>query len=345
MSDPNNATAELRIIQKDSDAPLAPLIGKVVSVLGYGNQGQAHAQNLRDSGVSVRVGSEPGTRGHALAKSAGFDVLSTAEAVKNSDLVIVALPDEIHGKIWTSAIEPNLSRHAVVGFLHGFSIRFGMVKPPASTGVVMVAPKGPGRTLRDRFVAGQGIPCLFAVHAGGIDAKQTRSLGLAWANGIGSLRAAVIETTFAAEAETDLFGEQSVLCGGMLALVKAAYQTLVEAGYPPMLAYIECCHELKQVADLMYARGPSGMRDAISTTAEFGAFDAEGVLLTDKLRQDFKSILARVRDGSFARRFQGDADGGFPIMKKLQQAAAHDPMEEAGRKVRALIPWLAKETP
>ena len=343
VREPKNTPEDVIIIQNEVDAPLAPLIGKSVCVLGYGNQGQAHAQNLRDSGVLVRVGSEPQTRGFAAAQAAGFEVLSSAKAVQNADLVIVALPDEIHGKLWASAIEPNLAPHAVVGFLHGFSVRFGLVKPAANIGVVMVAPKGPGKTVRDRFVMGQGIPCLFAVHANGANAENTRALGLAWANGIGSLRAAIIETTFAAEAETDLFGEQSVLCGGMLALVKVAYETLVEAGYPPMLAYIECCHELKQVADLMYARGPSGMRDAISTTAEFGAFDAEHILLTEQLRADFKRILISVQDGTFARRFQRDADDGFSRLQKMQDAAQHHPIEAAGRAVRALIPWLKEE--
>ena len=343
VREPKNTPEDVIIIQNEADAPLAPLIGKSVCVLGYGNQGQAHAQNLRDGGVLVRVGSEPHTRGFAAAKAAGFEVLSSAKAVENADLVIVALPDEIHGKLWTSAIEPNLAPHAVVGFLHGFSIRFGMVKTPAHIGVVMVAPKGPGKTVRDRFVMGQGIPSLFAVHADGVNAINTRALGLAWANGIGSLRAAIIETTFAAEAETDLFGEQSVLCGGMLALVKVAYETLVDAGYPPMLAYIECCHELKQVADLMYARGPSGMRDAISTTAEFGAFDAEHILLTEQLRADFKRILTSVQDGTFAGRFQSDANDGFARLKKMQDAAQSHPIEAAGRAVRALIPWLKDE--
>ena len=343
VREPKITPKDVIIIQNDADAPLAPLIGKSVCVLGYGNQGQAHAQNLRDGGVMVRVGSEPHTRGFAAAQAAGFEVLSSAKAVQNADLVIVALPDEIHGKLWASAIEPNLAPHAVVGFLHGFSVRFGLVKPAANIGVVMVAPKGPGKTVRDRFVMGQGIPCLFAVHANGANAENTRALGLAWANGIGSLRAAIIETTFAAEAETDLFGEQSVLCGGMLALVKVAYETLVEAGYPPMLAYIECCHELKQVADLMYARGPSGMRDAISTTAEFGAFDAEHILLTEQLRADFKRILISVQDGTFARRFQRDADDGFSRLQKMQDAAQHHPIEAAGRAVRALIPWLKEE--
>ena len=343
VREPKNTPEDVIIIQNDADAPLAPLIGKSVCVLGYGNQGQAHAQNLRDGGVLVRVGSEPHTRGFAAAKAAGFEVLSSAQAVQNADLIIVALPDEIHGKLWASAIEPNLAPHAVVGFLHGFSVRFGLVKPAANIGVVMVAPKGPGKTLRDRFVMGQGIPCLFAVHSNGANAENTRALGLAWANGIGSLRAAIIETTFAAEAETDLFGEQSVLCGGMLALVKVAYETLVEAGYPPMLAYIECCHELKQVADLMYARGPSGMRDAISTTAEFGAFDAEHIVLTEQLRADFKRILISVQDGTFARRFQSDADDGFSRLQKMQDAAQHHPIEAAGRAVRDLIPWLKEE--
>ncbi len=325
------------------EAPLAPLLGKSVSILGYGNQGEAHALNLRDSGVSVRIGSATDARGHARATKAGFAVSSMEDAVQGADLVIVSLPDEIHGEVWRKSIEPNLGEGAVVGFLHGFSVHFKLLVPAAATGVVMVAPKGPGRTLRDRFVAGNGIPCLFAMHQGGADPARTRSLGLAWANGIGSLRAAVVETTFAAETETDLFGEQSVLCGGMLSLVRVAYETLVEAGYPPLLAYIECCHELKQVADLMHDRGPAGMRDAISTTAEFGAFDAERTLVTDALRLQMRAMLAGVRDGSFARRFQGDAAAGFPWLRAQQAAAQRHPMEDAGRAARSLIPWLKKE--
>ncbi len=343
MTRTNNTKIQIAIIQSEVQAPLDPLIGKCVCILGYGNQGQAHAQNLRDNGVQVRIGAEAGTRGLAMAKSAGFEVLTSAKAVENADLVIVALPDEIHGQMWSVAIAPHLAPHAVVGFLHGFSIRFGILKPAPHIGVVMVAPKGPGKTLRNRFVMGQGIPSLFAVHADGVNAANTRALGLAWANGIGSVRAAIVETTFAAEAEADLFGEQSVLCGGMLALVKVAYETLVDAGYPPMLAYIECCHELKQVADLVYARGPSGMRDAISTTAEFGAFDAEQMFVSEQLRADFKRILAGVQDGTFAARFQRDANDGFTRLKKMQEIAQQHPIEAAGRAVRDLMPWLKEE--
>ena len=312
----------------------------MVVIMGYGNQGRAHALNLREGGVRVTVGARPGGRGSAAAAADGFSPLPLPEAAHQGKLVIVALPDEMHAACWASDLAPHMRPDAVVGFLHGFSIHHGLVKPASDLGVVMVAPKGPGKTLRERFEQGLGIPALFAVHQGGRDAARTRAIGLAWAAGIGSARAAIVETTFAAECETDLFGEQAVLCGGMMALVQAAFDTLVQAGYPPELAYMECCQELKQIADLVFERGPAGMRAAISNTAEFGAFEAGQQLVDDAMREKLRTILTDIRGGAFGARFQSDAAAGFPWMRAKRAAADADAIEAAGRGVRAWIPWL-----
>ena len=316
------------------------LAGAEVAVIGYGNQGRAHALNLRDSGLRVLVGARPGGRGATAATADGFSPLPLDQAVGRGNLVIVALPDEMHATCWAHDVAPSLRADAVVGFLHGFSVHHGLVKASKDQGVVMVAPKGPGKTLRERFVEGLGIPALFAVHQGGRDADRTRAMGLAWAAGIGSARAAVVETTFAAECETDLFGEQAVLCGGMMALVQAAFDTLVQAGYPAELAYMECCQELKQIADLVFERGPAGMRAAISNTAEFGAFEAGQQLVDEAMRAKLRAMLADIRGGAFGARFQSDAAAGFPWMRAKRAAADADPIEDAGRGVRAWMPWL-----
>jgi ketol-acid reductoisomerase len=308
--------------------------------VGYGNQGRAHALNLRESGARVVIGARPGGNGFGRARSEGFQAEPIEQAVGQAHLVIMALPDQVHAEAWNLQVAPHVRPDAIVGFLHGFSIHFGAVKAPASMGVVMVAPKGPGHALRSRFSEGLGIPALFAVHQGGRDPARTRALGLAWAHGIGSGRAAVIETTFAAETETDLFGEQAVLCGGMMGLVQEAFRALVEAGYPPELAYMECCQELKQLADLVFERGLSGMRGAISDTAEFGAFVAQDRLVDESLRQRMRALLAEIRDGTFARAFQSDAKAGFPWMQSQRDRAAGDPIEQAGRSVRNWLPWL-----
>jgi ketol-acid reductoisomerase len=323
-----------------ADAPIAPLAGRTVAILGYGNQGRAHALNLRDSGVRVVVGGRPGSARIDAARTEGFDALPLPEAAAKADLAVVALPDQAQPAAWGRWIEDALPKGAVVGFVHGFAIRFGFIAPREDLGVVLVAPKGPGATVRARYEEGRGIPALVAVERENARG-EARALALAWAAGIGCARCGLIETTFAAEAESDLFGEQAVLCGGLLALVHEAYALLIEAGYPPEVAYIECCHEVKQVADLLYARGPDGMRRAISDTAEYGAFVAEKTLVDEHLRAKLRGLLADVRSGAFARRFMQDHDGGHPEFGAWRRAASGHPIEAPSARVRAMMPWLA----
>ncbi|NBX25794.1 MAG: ketol-acid reductoisomerase [Planctomycetes bacterium] len=334
--------AAMPIVAGPAAGGIQALSGRRVAILGFGNQGRAHAQNLRESGVSVITGTRPGGVGSQQAVRLGFDDMPIERACHEADLVVLALPDQLHGPVWKASIAPNLRPGQVAGFLHGFSVHFGQVKADAGVGVVMVAPKGPGQTLRDRFTAGQGIPALLAVHQDGTDAATTRAMAMAWAVGIGCGRAAIVETTFAAETETDLFGEQAVLCGGTLALVQGAFETLVQAGYPADLAYMECCQELKQVVDLLFERGPAGMRKAISDTAEFGAFETAERLLDDHLRQALSRLLTEVRNGAFARRFLDDARTGGQGMQARRQAASATPLERAGEHVRAWMPWLGQ---
>jgi ketol-acid reductoisomerase len=311
------------------------------AVIGFGNQGRAHALNLRDAGARVVVGCRPGRTGWDRSRSDGFEAIAIAEAVAGADLTVVSLPDEAHESVWQAEIEPSLPRGATIGFLHGFSVHHQLVRPKPVHGVVLVAPKGPGHALRRRHLEGLGLPALFAVHQPGPDAEHTRALGLAWAHGIGCSRAAIIETTFAAETETDLFGEQAVLCGGMITLVEEAFRALVESGYPEDLAYMECCQELKQIADLVFERGLSGMRAAISNTAEFGAFVASERLADDALRSRLRALLSDVRSGAFAARFRADADRGFPWMHARRAQADAAAIERAGEAVRAWMPWLS----
>jgi len=321
------------------DVSIDALRGRTIAVLGYGNQGRAHALNLRDSGLTVVVGGRPGSEKVELARREGFEAGTLAEAAARADLAIVALPDQAQPAAWGKWIEDALPSGAVVGFVHGFAIRFGFITPRADLGVVLVAPKGPGATLRARFEEGLGIPALVAIERENA-ARTARAFALAWGAGIGCARSGLIETTFAAEAESDLFGEQAVLCGGLLALVHESYALLVEAGYSPEVAYIECCHEVKQVADLLYARGPDGMRRAISDTAEFGAFVAEQSLVDEHLRAKLRALLADVRSGAFARRFMADYQRGHPEFTAWRRAASAHEIEAASARVRALMPWL-----
>ena len=324
------------VIRDETLAPIGPLLESGVAILGFGNQGRAHALNLRDRGVAVCIGARPGGGGHARAVTDGFDPVPYQQAAQKAALVIIALPDEVHGTVWRETLGKVIEPGQSVGFIHGFSVHFGHVTPPAGVGVVMVAPKGPGTTLRQRFELGQGIPALFAVHQESTRANAEQ-LGLAWASGIGSARAAIIRTTFAAEAESDLFGEQAVLCGGMTGLILAAFETLVEAGYPPELAYIECCHEVKQVADLVYERGLGGMMQAISNTAEFGAYHAAPKLVDDAMRHKMHAILEDIRSGAFAKQMSDDHAAGSPWINAQRTALRDHGIEQASRVVRSYM--------
>ncbi len=337
-----NPTCEPEILTSRDPSLLAPLHGSSVTVVGYGNQGRAHALNLRDSGVSVNVAGRAAGAGIDGALSEGFRAGTIEEMVPRASLVIVSLPDEVH-ELACPSIERLMAQSAAMGFLHGTSVHFGLFRPPPGRRVVMVAPKGPGTTLRARFLEGHGIPALYAVAQDAGDPDAARALALAWGAGIGCARAGLIATTFREESETDLFGEQAVLCGGVIALVRAAYETLVDAGYPPLLAYIECCHELKQVTDLVHDRGIAGMRAAISNTAEAGADEAIAALDDAVLRSRMRAILDRVRSGDFVKALARDARTGFPALMAARQSAAEHPMEKSGRAVRALLPWLRKD--
>ncbi len=332
----------IKIIRGVDDAPLKPLQDRTTAVVGFGNQGAAHALNLRDSGLDVVVANHTDTPNGRHAVECGFDPLAIPDAVGRADLVVMGLPDEAQPELYESLIAPHLREGAVVGFLHGFNIRYGFINPAAGVGVVMVAPKGPGTTLRKLFTEGRGLPCLFAVHQEVAATGTTaRAIALAWANGIGCARAGIVPTSFADETETDLFGEQAVLCGGLSAMIDAAFQTLCDAGYPPELAYLECCHEVKQVADLIYERGPAGMYEAISNTAEFGTYRAGATLIDDAVRGRMADMLAEIRDGTFANALRQDHKKGSPWFERRRDEARSHPIEEAGRVVRSLMPWLA----
>ena len=311
---------------------------KTVAVIGYGNQGRAHSLNLRDSGVSVRIGSQADSRGFAHAKEDGFFPLSAPSAASEADLVIVALPDTLHAKLIPPLLD-SMRPSATIGFLHGFSVHFGFVSLPKDRSAVLLAPKGPGTALRQRYLDGMGIPALFAA-AESTNAAAAELLAIGWADAIGCTRAGVVRTTFAAEAETDLFGEQAVLCGGLMGLIRAAYETLVEAGYPPLVAYMECAHEVKQIADLVCDHGLDGMLGAISPTARFGAVDAAPRIVDDALRERLKAMLGSVQDGSFAKRLALETAAGWPKTSALRREVHASGIESAGRDVRALLPWL-----
>ena len=331
----------MQILRGRDAAPIEPLIGRTVAVIGYGNQGHAHALNLRDSSITVLVGSHRDSRGWGRAARDGFAPMEIPKAVAEAHLVILALPDEVQPQVFESLIGPHLTTGSTVGFIHGFAIRFQLIRPQPQIGVVMVAPKGPGTLVRSRFVAGRGVPCLLAVEqapGGSAAAHDARSLALAWAGGIGGANpgAGIIPTTFATETETDLFGEQAVLCGGMSELILAAYETLVEAGYPAESAYLECCHEVKQIADLMYERGMSGMRKAISNTAEFGAFHAGPKIIDAGVRERMRELLREITSGQFTRRMREDYAAGFKWFAAQRKQADSHPIEAVSKTIRQL---------
>jgi ketol-acid reductoisomerase len=329
-------------IYYDKDADLSALKGKTVAIIGYGSQGHAQAQNLRDSGVNVVIGQRPGGKNYDLAISHGFKPVSAAEATKQADVINILVPDELQGDLYEKEIKPNLKPGAILMCSHGFNIHFGFIKPPQGVDALLVAPKGPGHLVRSEFVAGGGVPGLIATSDGASDA--TFKIGLAYAKAIGATRGGVIKTTFAEETETDLFGEQVVLCGGASALVKAGFETLVEAGYQPEMAFFECMHELKLIVDLFYQGGLSYMRYSVSNTAEFGDYTRGPRIITDETKKEMKKILKEVQDGTFAREWINEAKSGAKNFKAMKERDKNHPVEVTGRKLRKLMSWInAKE--
>lgn len=326
-------------IFREKDADPSRLENGKVAVIGYGNQGHAHALNIRDSGIQVIVGQRRGT-GFERSKSDGFEPISIAKAVTQAKLIILALPDESAASVYDNEIRPHLSPDQTLGFVHGFNIHFGFIDPPDGVDVVMIAPKGPGTLLRSLFGENKGLPALLAIHRD--CSGNALPTALAWASAIGSTRASVIMTTFAAETETDLFGEQAVLCGGVTALAKAAFETLVEAGYEPEFAYLECVHELKQTVDLLYEHGLTGMRQRISNTAEYGDVTRGPQIIDDAVRQSMKRVLEDIRSGAFAREWMEEVRSGASNFKALVAADQETAFEKAGETVRSYMPWLKK---
>jgi ketol-acid reductoisomerase len=326
----------------DKDADLSALKGKTIAIVGYGSQGHAHAQNLRDSGCNVIVGQRPGGANYDLAVSHGFKPVSAEEAAERGDMINLLLPDEVQGDIYKQSIKPHLKPGKVLMCSHGFNVHFGQVEAPPGVDIVLVAPKGPGHLVRSEFEKGGGVPCLIALSPGASD--ESRRLGLAYAKGIGGTRAGVIETSFAEETETDLFGEQVVLCGGVSALVKAAYETLVEAGYQPEMAYFECMHELKLIVDLFYQGGLNYMRYSVSNTAEYGDYTRGPRIITDQTKAEMKKILSEIQTGQFAREWILENKANAPAFKATRRRERNHPIEEIGRQLRRLMSWIkAKE--
>jgi ketol-acid reductoisomerase len=337
----NKEIPEVAELFYDADADLSIIQGRKVAVLGYGSQGHAHALSLRDSGVDVRVGLPEGSRSRAKAQEQGLRVVTAAEAAAEADVIMVLVPDPIQGDVYKEAIEGNLKDGDAIFFGHGFNIRFGLIKPPAGVDVCMVAPKGPGHLVRRQFEEGRGVPCIVAVEQ---DATgKAFDLALSYAKGIGGTRAGVIKTTFTEETETDLFGEQAVLCGGATSLVKAGFETLVEAGYQPEIAYFECLHELKLIVDLMYEGGLEKMRWSISETAEWGDYVSGPRIVGDGTKAEMKKILGEIQDGSFAKNWMAEYKAGLPKYNEYKKADSEHTIEVTGRKLRKLMSWVDEE--
>ena len=328
-------------IYTDKDANLDTLKGKTCAVIGFGSQGHAHALNLKDSGVKVIIGLYPGSKSRAVAKEKGFEVFDTAEAVKKADVIFVAAPDTKIGKIYKNDIAPNLTKGKTLLFSHGFAIHYKTVVPPKDVDVILVAPKGPGHIVRRQFTEGKGVPALIGIYQN--PSKQAKKVALAWAKGIGGTRAGVLETSFKEETETDLFGEQVVLCGGASALVTAGFETLVEAGYSPEMAYFECLHELKLIADLMNESGIAGMRFSISETAKWGDVSVGPKIIDAGVKKRMKAALKDIQNGKFAKTWIAEVEGGYKTYNALLKAGEKHPIEKVGAKLRSLMPWVAKK--
>ncbi len=327
-------------IYYDSDCDLTLLDRKVVGVIGYGSQGHAQAQNLRDSGCQVVVAEAKGSEGWKKAKDAGFNVLMTAEVAKAADIIVMLAPDQLHRDIYYQSVEKELAPGNTLMFAHGFNIHYGQIIPPPEIDVNMIAPKCPGHMLRQLYTEGKGPPAIVAVHQ---DASgKARDIALAYAKGIGCSRAGIIETTFAEETETDLFGEQTVLCGGISALIKAAFETLVEAGYQPEIAYFEVCHELKLIIDLIYQGGLAYMRYSVSDTAEYGDYTRGLRIIDEMVKDEMGQILAEIQDGSFAKEWILENQAGRPVYNALKRMDEEHPLELVGKELRQMMPWLKK---
>jgi len=325
----------------DRDADLGALRGRKIAVIGFGSQGHAHALNLRDSGMDVRVGLDPKSNSREKATKQGLKVLSTADAAREADIIMMLVPDEMGADIYAKEIAPALTKGKYLAFGHGFNIHFKFIQPPPDVNVFMVAPKGPGHLVRSEYTKGRGVPCLLAIQQD--PSGDTRQVGLAWASAIGGGRAAIIETTFKEETETDLFGEQSVLCGGLTELIRAGFETLVEAGYAPEMAYFECVHEVKLIVDLIYEGGISNMRYSISNTAEYGDMTRGPKVVGKETRAAMKQLLADIQSGKFANEWIADYRAGLPRFRELRKEAEKHPLEDVGRKLRSFMPWLASD--
>ena len=325
---------------REQDAKMELLKGKTIAILGYGSQGHAHANNLKESGFKVIVGEVPGGENEKKAKDAGFEVADAASVVKKANVVVMLLPDELQGGIYRASVGPNLRKGAYLMFAHGFNIHFGQIVPRPDVNVFMVAPKGPGHLVRAQYLKGEGVPALIAVHQD--PAGNAKDVALAYAAGIGAARAGVIETSFREETETDLFGEQAVLCGGATALVLAGYETLVEAGYAPEMAYFECLHELKLIVDLIYEGGISNMRYSISNTAQYGDLTRGPRVVSPETKAEMKRILEEIQSGSFAKEWMLENQANRPVFNALTRRGEEHPIEEVGRRLRALMPWMSK---
>ena len=325
----------------DKDCNLSIIKKTKVAIIGFGSQGHAHALNLKDSGVDVVVGLREGGASYKMAKEMGFNVLSVSDATKQADLVMILLPDESQKEVYNNEIAPNLSKGNTIAFGHGFNIHFGLIEPNEDINVIMVAPKAPGHTVRSEFIKGGGIPDLIAIHQD--PSNSSKELALSYASAIGGGRSGIIETTFKDETETDLFGEQAVLCGGLSALVQAGFETLTEAGYPAEMAYFECLHEMKLIIDLMYEGGIADMRYSISNTAEYGDIVSGPKVITNETKKAMKEILNRIQNGEFAKDFILEGQSGYPRLKATRKNIFNHPIEKTGRELRAMMPWIKNQ--
>ena len=328
-------------VYTQKEAKVTPIKKKTLAVIGYGSQGHAHALNLKESGCKVIIGLYKGSKSIRVAKRHGFEVFEVAEAVQKADVIMIGVPDMKQAEVYENEIKPNLSKGKTLLFTHGFAIHFGLIKAPRGVSVIMVAPKGPGHIVRSQYKEGKGVPALIAVNKG--SSRDSKKIALAWAAGIGAARSGVLETSFKEETETDLFGEQAVLCGGASALVEAGFETLVEAGYAPGMAYFECLHELKLIVDLMIESGIAGMRFSVSETAKYGDVTRGPRVINANVKKSMKSILKEIQTGKFAKEWVKEYQAGLPKYNKLLEDGEKHPIEETGQRLRSLMPWIPKK--